>query len=196
MPILKMSNTESCMAAGQGTIGPVPVLTTERLDLVPMTLSVVEAVMAGDRAAAEAACGAPLPPTWPGADLVARAFTASLEAIRADPDTRLWGDRLLITRDRRPRVVGSVVFHGRPADGVAEVGYGVDEDEQRQGFATEATRACVDWALRQPGVVTVTAVTFPWHTASLRVIERCGMRPCGQREHPFLGELLVFERRR
>ena len=42
----------------------------------------------------------------------------------------------------------------------------------------------------------VTAVPFPWHTASLRVIERCGMRPCGQREHPFLGELLVFERRR
>jgi RimJ/RimL family protein N-acetyltransferase len=39
----------------------------------------------------------------------------------------------------------------RPTDGVAEVGYGVDDDEQRQGFATEGTRACVEWALTEPG---------------------------------------------
>lgn len=184
------------MRAGQGTIAAVPALTTERLELWPITLPFVEAVMAGDRATAEAVCGATLPVAWPGADLVARAFTPSLDAIRADPDTRLWGDRLLITRDHRRQVVGSVVFHGRPADGIAEVGYGVDDAAQRQGYATEGTRACVEWALAEAGIAAVTAVTFPWHTASLRVIERCGMRPCGQREHPFLGELLVFERRR
>jgi RimJ/RimL family protein N-acetyltransferase len=137
-------------------------------------------------------CGATLPrrgraPTW------WRAFTPSLG--RSRRPTPGCGATLLITamppaggRQRR--------FHGRPADGIAEVGYGVDDAAQRQGYATEGTRACVDWALGQPGVVAVTAVTFPWHTASLRVIERCGMRPCGQREHPFLGELLVFERRR
>jgi len=45
-------------------------------------------------------------------------------------------------------------------------------------------------------VIAVQATTFPWHTASLRVIERLGMAPCGQREHPFLGELLIFEKRR
>ncbi|MBK9030382.1 MAG: GNAT family N-acetyltransferase [Myxococcales bacterium] len=173
----------------------MPALTTTRLELWPITLPFVEAVMAGDRAAAEAVCGAPLPTAWPGPDLIARAFAPSIEEVRADPDTRLWGDTLLIARTGRRRVVGSVVFHGRPRDGVAEVGYGVDDDEQRQGFATEGARACVEWALAEPGVTAVTATTFPWHTASLRVIAHLGMRPCGQREHPFLGELLVFERR-
>ncbi len=174
----------------------MPTLRTERLDLVPITLPFVEAVLATDRARAEAVCGARIPAAWPGPDLIARAFHPSLDAIRADPERRLWGDTLLISRGGERRVVGSVVFHGHPDDGVAEVGYGVDDAEQRQGFATEATRACVEWALAQVGIATVTAVTFPWHLASLRVIERVGMTRAGSREHPYLGEMLVFERRR
>jgi RimJ/RimL family protein N-acetyltransferase len=174
----------------------VPALRTERLELVPITLPFVEAVMAADRVRAEALCAARIPEAWPGPDLIARAFHPSLEAIRADPGRRLWGDTLLIARAGERRVVGSVVFHGHPDDGVAEVGYGVDEAVQRQGYASEGTRACVDWALAQDGIEVVTAVTFPWHIASLRVIERVGMTPCGTRDHPYLGEMLVFERRR
>ena len=62
--------------------------------------------------------------------------------------------------------------------------------------ATEATMACVEWALEQPGIAAVQATTFPWHLASLGVIRKVGMQPCGTREHDVLGELLVFERRR
>ena len=174
----------------------MPALITPRLELQPIDLAFVEAVMAGDRAAAERACGAALPAAWPGPDLVWRAFSASIDAVRADPARRLWGDTLLISRHQPRRVIGSVVFHGRPDDGVAEIGYGVEDSAQRQGYASEGTRACVEWALTQDGITAVTATTFPWHVASLRVIERLGMRPCGTREHAYLGELLLFERRR
>jgi RimJ/RimL family protein N-acetyltransferase len=95
------------------------------------------------------------------------------------------------------RVVGSVVFHGRPGpDGIAEVAYGVEETSRSQGIATEATSACVRWALAQEGVVAVRATTFPWHLASLRVIQKMGMSKVGTREHELLGELHVFEARR
>jgi ribosomal-protein-alanine N-acetyltransferase len=171
------------------------VITTRRLELVSITLPMVEAIFAGDRCAAERLAGARLPSAWPGRALVERAFTADLTAIRGDPEQRLWGDRLMITREAQPRVVGSVIFHGRPGDGVAEVGYGVEADSQGQGFATEATAACVDWALAQPGISAVTATTFPWHHASLRVISRIGMRRVGSREHDLFGEVWVFERR-
>ena len=104
--------------------------------------------MTGDRARAENVCGA-----CPVAGGVAgpcarraRAFFASIDAIRADPERRLWGDSLCIARDGVRRVIGSVVFHGRPDDGIAEVGYGIEEGSQRLGFATEATGACVEWA--------------------------------------------------
>ncbi len=169
------------------------ILHTERLVLEPMTLPLVEAVMTGDRARAEALARARFPAEWPGSALVERAFTASLEAIRKDPETRLWGDRLLIPVTGERRVIGSVVFHGHPEDGIAEVGYGVEEGSQRLGLATEGTRACVEWALRQPGVRAVQAATFGWHLASLRVIQKLGMREVAKRDHEILGELLVFE---
>jgi RimJ/RimL family protein N-acetyltransferase len=174
------------------------ILRTPRLELVPMTLPMVEAVMLGRREDAEQLVAARMPARWPNPELVERAFTASLEAIRAEPDVRLWGDRVMISRapGADPRVIGSVVFHGRPEDGVAEIAYGVEDASQGQGFATEAVAACVDWALAQDIVRAVQAATFPWHRPSLRVIEKVGMTEVGRREHDLLGEMLVFERRR
>lgn len=168
---------------------------TERLLLVPITLEMVEAVFAGDRARAESLAAARLPEAWPGRALIERAFSADLDAIRRDPAARLWGDRLMIAREA-PFIVGSVIFHGHPVDGVAEVGYGVELESQGRGFATEATRACVDWALTQPECAAVRATTFPWHKASLRVIEKVGMKQVATEEHDLLGEMLVFEIRR
>jgi RimJ/RimL family protein N-acetyltransferase len=174
----------------------VPTLLTERLELVPITLPLVEAVMAGDRHRTEEVAGAAVPAAWPGEALIARAFSASLAAIRADPAKRLWGDTLLLSRTGERRVIGSVIFHGFPDDGIAEVGYGVEEGSQDQGYATEGTAACVAWALEQPGIVAVCAVTFPWHRASLRVIEKVGMTLVNTREHETLGEMLVYQKRR
>jgi len=172
-------------------------LRTARLSLEPITLPLVEAVILGRRDVAERMVDASLPATWPNRALVERAFCASLDAIRSDPGRRLWGDRLMIrTGERSARqVVGSVVFHGLPEDGVAEVAYGVEDGSQGEGFATEATLACVEWALREPGIVAVQATTVPWHTASLRVIAKLGMARVGVRDHEILGELFVFERR-
>jgi ribosomal-protein-alanine N-acetyltransferase len=179
------------------------VLRTSRLTLEPVSLAMVEAVMLGRREDAERVAEASLPHAWPNRALIERAFTASLDEIRADPATRLWGDRLMIVTESpagggraERRVVGSIVFHGKPGpDGVAEVAYGVEESSRGQGIATEATSACVRWALGQPGVVAVRATTIPWHLASLRVIQKIGMTQVGTREHEMLGELLVFELR-
>jgi RimJ/RimL family protein N-acetyltransferase len=177
------------------------ILRTRRLELVAMTLEMVEAVMSGRRVDAEALVSARMPQRWPNPELVERAFTASLDAIRAEPLQSLWGNRVIIayqddpSRDRR--VVGSVVFHGAPSvEGIAEIAYGVEEGSQGRGYASEAVDACVSWALAQERVRCVQAVTFGWHQPSLRVLAKVGMAPIGSREHETLGELLVFERRR
>jgi RimJ/RimL family protein N-acetyltransferase len=88
------------------------------------------------------------------------------------------------------------VFHGHPSDGIAEVAYSIEECSRGRGLATEATRACVEWALAQDGIAAVQATTFPWHLASLGVIRNLGMVQIATRDHDTLGELLVFERRR
>jgi ribosomal-protein-alanine N-acetyltransferase len=171
------------------------VLVTERLELVPIALPLVEAVLTGDRARAEKELGVALPGAWPNRALVERAFYASIDAIRAAPETRLWGDRVIFTRAGARRVVGSVVFHGAPdEDGIVEVAYGIEEESQRFGYGTEATLASVEWALSEPHVRAVRAATPPWHVASQKVLERCGMVRIGERESA-LGELWEYERR-
>ena len=172
----------------------MPALVTDRLRLVPISLAAIEAVLDHDKARAEAIVGARFPDAWPNDDLVALGFPFSREALRAQPEVRLWGDSLVLLKDE-PRVVGSVVFHGHPKDGIAEVAYSIEESSRCNGLAVEATRACVEWALAQPGIVAVQATTFPWHFASLGVIKRLGMVHVGTRDHDTLGELLVFERR-
>lgn len=177
---------------------PRQLLYTQRLELVPMTLSLVEAVMGGRREDSERILEARLPDAWPGRALIERAFCASLENIRQDPEHRLWGDRVMITREGPRRVIGSVVFHGGPGeDGLVEVAYGVEQDSQQQGYATEGTRVSVEWAFSDPRVRAVRATTPTWHTPSRRVLEKCGFSLTGTREsEAMLGELLEFERQR
>ena len=75
--------------------------------------------------------------------------------------------------------VGDLSFKGLAADGSVEIGYGIDEHYQGQGYATEAVKAAVLWALQQPGVVRVEAETDPDNRASQRVLEKCGFVPAG-----------------
>ncbi len=173
----------------------MPALETARLRLIPISLEAIEAVLDHDKPRAERVVGASFPPGWPNDPLLDVGFPYSRAAIRAAPAARLWGDSLILLRDE-PRVVGSVVFNGQPADGIAEVGYSIEDRSRGNGLASEATRACVEWALAQPGITSVQATTFPWHIASLGVIRNAGMLQIGTREHDTLGELLVFERQR
>ncbi len=153
-------------------------LLTPRLELRPVTLAMVVAFLDGRRRSEiEALVGAEMPWTWPSRAFVEQVFEASLDDVRADPEKRLWGDRLMITREGPPRVVGSVIFHGRPgADGVCELGFGVEDASQGRGYATEAVGACLDWALAQPECRVVRAKTSGWHKGSVHVLEKVGMR--------------------
>lgn len=57
----------------------------------------------------------------------------------------------------------------------AEIGYALARDAWGQGFASEAARALVEWALTQPGLYRVWAVCDVDNRASARVLEKAGM---------------------
>lgn len=170
-------------------------LRTSRLELVPITLPLVEAVLLGRREAAEALALAKMPEPWPNRELIEQAFAVSLEEIEANPGARLWGGRMMVVGSgHHRRVIGSVVFRGAPdREGITEIAYGVEGPSQGQGYATEAVSGSIRWALREPLVRAVQAVTFSWHRASVRVLEKVGMVPSGMRHHETMGEMLVFE---
>ena len=75
--------------------------------------------------------------------------------------------------------IGDLCFKGLREDGIAEIGYGILEEHQGQGYATEAVRAACRWAFRHVEVTSLEAETDAGNTASQRVLEKCGFRPNG-----------------
>ena len=70
--------------------------------------------------------------------------------------------------------IGELCFKGLSDDGITEIGYGIAEDYQGCGYATEAVNATATWALNQDNVKCVIAETELDNTASVRVLEKCG----------------------
>src|SRR3954471_6065776 len=78
-------------------------------------------------------------------------------------------------------MVGSAGFKGpADADGVVEVAYGIVPSFQGRGYATEATRALMDFARAHPAVQRVRAHTLPTPNASTRVLTKCGFTHLGE----------------
>ena len=107
-----------------------------------------------------------------------KAYTEMLDGALLHPDRREWYAITLIELTSGERI-GDLCFKGLEADGSAEIGYGICEKYQGQGYATEAVAAAAAWALRQPGVTRVYAETDPGNVASQKVLKKCGFIPTG-----------------
>lgn len=86
-----------------------------------------------------------------------------------------FGHRLVLERESG-LAVGSISLFWPPKDGAIEVGYGIAASRQGRGYATEATRALVEFALNLPDVRTVYADIELSNPASARVVEKAGLR--------------------
>lgn len=75
--------------------------------------------------------------------------------------------------------IGDLCFKGLNADGSVEIGYGITDENQGYGYATEAVEGAVDWALKQPKVNRVEAETDSENRKSQRVLEKCGFVSSG-----------------
>ncbi|WP_254878791.1 GNAT family N-acetyltransferase [Streptomyces sp. NA04227] len=73
-------------------------------------------------------------------------------------------------------VVGSIGLFWPPLEGRLEIGYGIVASRRGLGYATEATRALAAHGLTAPGVRTVEAQVETANPASVRVLEKAGMR--------------------
>ena len=141
---------------------------SERLDLMPMPAAVADA-LSDDRATAASLLDATLPESWPQSDLI---DVLPMQAA-ASPDAERFGVWLIIERQTNS-VVGDIGFMGPPEGGSVEIGFSVIPDRRRRGYASEAARAIVDWALRQPSIGHVTARSDLDNEASSRVLQAVG----------------------
>ncbi len=169
----------------------MPQIETSRLRLVPCTVAAAQAATA-DRAAFAALLGVRVPDDWPAEDL--RDFLPVYGKIVDQHAARAgWGIWLMLDPTAGV-LVGDIGFKGPPdALRTAEIGYSVLPAFQSHGYASEAAQALVAWGLAQPGVRRVVANCRFDNAASIRVLEKAGLRRTGRDRDELTWEVLASE---
>ena len=111
-------------------------------------------------------------------EILKAAYTEMLEGCLTHPDRWEWYAIWMIELKDGTHI-GELCFKGIDAEGNTEIGYGIAEEHQRRGYATEAVNAAVEWALCHAEIAAVTAETEIDNTASVRVLEKCGFTKTG-----------------
>ncbi len=112
-------------------------------------------------------------------DVLKAAYTEMLDGCLSHPNQWEWYAIWMIELKDGTHI-GELCFKGISEEGISEIGYGIADDYQGFGYATEAVNTVVDWALRQPNVVCIKAEVEESNTASRRVLEKTGFAPTGE----------------
>lgn len=149
---------------------------TERLDLLPATIPVLEAELAGPAELAKA-LRVEVAESWPPPLYDLEATRRTLELLRQSAEWQEWGLRYFVLRRAGSRglAVGVGGYKGAPAaDGSVEIGYSILPEHRRRGFASEAVEGLKERAYRDPRVERVVAETLPDLAPSIGVLRKTG----------------------
>ena len=113
--------------------------------------------------------------------------------VKVDPSVNKWFVRFIVLKSSR-EIIGSTSFHGAPdADGMMEIGLGIEEEFRNQGYAREALAGMWRWVCRQPDVKTLRYTVSPDNLASIAVINYFGFEYKGQQMDEEDGPENIYE---
>lgn len=181
-------------------------ISSARLDLIPMSVDFLKASLAGDVAAATRWLGNVPPQEWIIGNQKAGWTAVRLRQLEADPTLLPWLMRVVMLRapgESMGEMIGHITFHTAPnpeylqsiAPGGVELGYTIYPTFRRQGYATEAVAAMMQWATRQHGVPRFVLSIRPDNLPSQRIAQHFGFRKVGMQFDEIDGpeDLFVLE---
>jgi ribosomal-protein-alanine N-acetyltransferase len=181
-------NTETTISAATNLNA-----SSDRLDLVPMSLELMEALLDGDLQSAQEMVGYRIPADWP--QVMESVLQFRIPLARAHPDATPLLLLAMVLRADPEVVVGRLGFHGPvDDDGMLEIGYEVFPAHRRQGFAREAVVAMFRWAQRDPAVLRFRASVSPGNAPSRNLVTGLGFVEVGSQWDDEDGEETLFER--
>ena len=100
--------------------------------------------------------------------------------VKVDPSVNKWFVRWIVLKETA-EVIGSTSFHGVPdADGMIEIGLGIEEPFQNKGYAKESLKGMWSWVSQFPEVKTLRYTVSPDNLPSIAVINYFGFEYKGQ----------------
>lgn len=160
-----------------------------RMALLPLTTELADAMLASDRVQLARLLQADIPDRWPEDKLLLHALRNDRPAIAIDPDQARWRTRVAVARIQEHYAVAGTCSLLGPPDGVgAIVMYFEIAPEMRQrGYASEAARALMGWAMEQSGVGHMESQVEASNAIGQRILFRLGMVRSGVYHSPATG---------
>ena len=142
---------------------------TPRVRIVHLSPEALAALAAGDLDAATELTGLPLTPYTVSEERIGIWRRRATQVVE-QPEDLPWVTGVLVDEDTGC-VVGSAGFHAAPdADGMVEVGYGVDPEFRRRGYARAALLLMIDRARADPSAHVFRVTVSPDNAASLGLV--------------------------
>ena len=149
-------------------------IVTERLILIPMTLSMVNALLQGRKEVFETR-GISFHTDWPRQDTMD--ILGFLKDVMKNTEEASGFDIWMVMQKDGMLVIGDAGFKGAPDEsGSIEIGFGLVEEAQKQGYGYEVAQSLLEWASRQENVNVVVADCLLDNIGSMKILSRCGMR--------------------
>lgn len=172
-------------------------IVTDRLELVPISLDAMDALIGGRSSEAASIAGIRVPEGWP--DKHDEGFLAlRARQLRESPARAEWPVYAIALRDADRTMIGHAGFHGPPginarrAEDAVEFGYTVFEDFRGRGYATEVVQALLE-SSRERGIRHFVLSVAPTNEPSLAIVRRFGFEQTGSQWDEEDGKELVFE---
>ena len=164
------------------------IIETENLQLIACEASHFEAFLR-DKKELEPILSVSVPDSWP---VFPDSIPQGYNFFKANLDSVGWMTYLFIhAKDRM--LIGEGGYKGKPdKGGMVEIGYAIVPEYRRRGLAYEAAKAFTTRAFSYPEVKFVQAHTLKDGTASMRVLEKLGMKLVGTAHDPDEGEVLQW----
>ena len=113
--------------------------------------------------------------------------------VKVDPSVNRWFVRYIVLKESQ-EVIGSTSFHGIPdADGMMEIGLGIEEAFRNKGYAREALAGMWKWVSAFPEVKTLRYTVSPENLPSIAVINYFGFEYKGQQMDEIDGPENIYE---
>jgi RimJ/RimL family protein N-acetyltransferase len=160
--------------------------------IVHLSPQALAALAAGELDAATELTGLPLTP-YTVSDERIGVWRRRATQVTVTPEDLPWVTGILVD-DQTGEVVGGAGFHGAPdADGMVEVGYGVDPAYRRRGYARAALLLMLERARQHPAVRTLRVTVSPDNVASLGLVAQLPFVEVGEQWDDEDGLETIFE---
>lgn len=146
---------------------------TKRLTLIPITLQAAENLISGGNAEVEK-LGLKVNKAWPTDDT--RDILPIIVEVLKENEPSGFETWMIVKKDNN-EIIGDIGFHGGPDEaGEVEIGYGIVEEERKNGFGFEAARAIFNWAIEKENVNVIKADCLINNIPSAKILEKLGMK--------------------